>query len=144
MKTMMTALTALLLTVATSVFAGETEKKMAPKERPTVEQMARKATERMTSQLKLTDEQAEQVYGAVLERMRATAVLREQERAVKSAEAEKMKSVLSTEQFMRWTESQAPHGRHHGAHHGPQAGKKGDPKERPACDEAPKAHGGKR
>lgn len=102
----------------------------APKERPTTEQMARKATERMTLRLKLTDEQARQVYEAVLERMRATEALREQARAAKSAEAERMKSILSTEQFVRWAQSQVPHDRRRG----PQAGRK----ERPDRSEAPK------
>lgn len=143
---MMTALTALLLTVVTSAFAAETEKKTAPKERPTIEQMARKATERMTRSLKLTDEQAGLAYEAVVERMRADEALREQARAVQTAEAEKMKAILDTEQFMRWMElqAQAPHGRYHGAHHGPQAGKKGRPEGRPEHGGAPEAHGGKR
>ena len=130
MKTIMTALTALLLMTGMCAFAQGSAPTAAPKERPTTEQMARKATERMTLRLKLTDEQARQVYEAVLERMRATEALREQARAAKSAEAERMKSILSTEQFVRWAQSQVPHDRRRG----PQAGRK----ERPDRCEAPK------
>lgn len=133
---MMTALLALLLMTGTSAFAQKSASTAAPQERPTTEQMARKATERMTLRLKLTDRQAEQVYEAVLERMRATVALREQARAAKTAEAERMKSILSTEQFMRWAQSQTPRDRRHG----PQAGKK----ERPDGREAPKARREKR
>lgn len=110
MKKMLAVLTALLLMMETNVFAQKNEAPTTPKERPTTEQMARKATERMTQRLKLTDKQAEEVYEAVLERMRATEAVREQMQAAKSAEAEKMKSILSTEQFVRWAQSQAPHG----------------------------------
>lgn len=130
MKTIMKALTALLLMTGMCAFAQGSAPTAAPKERPTTEQMARKATERMTLRLKLTDEQARQVYEAVLERMRATEALREQARAAKSAEAERMKSILSTEQFVRWAQSQVPHDRRRG----PQAGRK----ERPDRCEAPK------
>jgi len=130
MRKMMTALTALFLMAGASAWAQENKSETALGERPTTEQMARKATDRMTLRLKLTDEQAEQVYEVVLERLRATEAVREQVRAAKSAEAEKMKSILSTEQFMRWAQSQVPHERRRA----PQAGKK----ERPGRAEAPK------
>ena len=131
MKKMMTAVMALLLMAGTSAFAQENKSVAPPRERPTTEQLARKATDRMTAQLKLTEKQAEQAYEATLERLQADEALREQARAAKMKEAEAMKSILSTEQFMRWAQSQTPHDRRHG----PQAGKK----ERPDGCKAPKA-----
>jgi len=104
MKTMMTALAALLLTTA-ACFAQENEQ-TAGRERPTVEQMARKTVERMTAQLNLNEKQAEQAYTAVLERLRTTEALRGQMRAAQSAEAERMKSILTTDQFVKWSQSQ--------------------------------------
>lgn len=138
MKKMMTALMALFLMAGTSALAQESKSATAPKERPTTEQLARKATERMTEQLKLTDKQAEQVYEATLQRLRANEALREQARVAKSEEAEKMKSILSTEQFVRWSQMQNRPRRGHG----PQVGKNARAKRpecRPECCEAPKA-----
>lgn len=125
---MMTAVMALLLMAGTSAFAQENKSVAPPRERPT--------TDRMTAQLKLTEKQAEQAYEATLERLQADEALREQARAAKMKEAEAMKSILSTEQFMRWAQSQTPHDRRHG----PQAGKK----ERPDGCKAPKARREKR
>ena len=126
MKKMMTAVMALLLMAGTSALAQENKSTAVPKERPTVEQMARKAAERMTAQLKLTEKQAEQAYETVLEHLRSNEALREQARAAKMKEAEAMKSILSTEQFMRWSQMQSRPGR------GPQVGKKVRAK-RPEC-----------
>ena len=97
MKKMMTAVMALLLMAGTSAFAQENKSVAPPRERPTTEQLARKATDRMTAQLKLTEKQAEQAYEAMLERLQADEALREQARAAKMKEAEAMKSILSTE-----------------------------------------------
>ena len=71
MKKMMTAVMALLLMAGTSAFAQENKSVAPPRERPTTEQLARKATDRMTAQLKLTEKQAEQAYEAMLERLQA-------------------------------------------------------------------------
>ena len=60
---MMTAVMALLLMAGTSAFAQENKSVAPPRERPTTEQLARKATDRMTAQLKLTEKQAEQRKG---------------------------------------------------------------------------------
>lgn len=57
MKKMMTAVMALLLMAGTSAFAQENKSVAPPRERPTTEQLARKATDRMTAQLKLTEKQ---------------------------------------------------------------------------------------
>ena len=116
---MMTAVMALLLMAGTSAFAQENKSVAPPRERPTTEQLARKATDRMTAQLKLTEKQAEQA------------------RAVKMKEAEAMKSILSTEQFMRWSQMQSRPGRGHAPRVGKKAHAKG-PECRPECGEAPK------
>ena len=141
MKKMMTALMALFLMAGTSALAQESKSAMAPKERPTTEQLARKATERMTEQLKLTDKQAEQVYEATLQRLRASEALREQARSAKSEEAEKMKTILSTEQFVRWSQSQVLHDR------GPRMGRVGQAKDAAHAskrDAAPRRRGDRR
>lgn len=78
---------ALLLMAGTSAFAQENKSVAPPRERPTTEQLARKATDRMTAQLKLTEKQAEQAYEATLERLQADEALREQARAAKMKEA---------------------------------------------------------
>lgn len=91
----------------------------------------------MTAQLKLTEKQAEQAYEATLERLQADEALREQARAAKMKEAEAMKSILSTEQFMRWSQMQSRPGRGHAPRVGKKAHAKG-PECRLECGEAPK------
>ena len=91
----------------------------------------------MTAQLKLTEKQAEQAYEATLERLQADEALGEQARAAKMKEAEAMKSILSTEQFMRWSQMQSRPGRGHASRVGKKAHAKG-PECRPECSEAPK------
>ena len=91
---MMTAVMALLLMAGTSAFAQENKSVAPPRERPTTEQLARKATDRMTAQLKLTEKQAEKAYEAMLERLQADEALREQARAAKMKEAEAMKFLV--------------------------------------------------
>ena len=61
-KKIFAVVTALCLMAGTSVFAQQQNKPDAPKERPTVEQMAQRMTERMQKELKLTDAQAKEVY----------------------------------------------------------------------------------
>ena len=121
MKKMMTAVMALLLMAGTSASAQENKSVAPPRERPTTEQLARKATDRMTAQLKLTEKQAEQAYEATLERLQADEALREQ----------------ATEQFMRWSQMQSRPGRGHAPRVGKKAHAKG-PECRPECGEAPK------
>ena len=72
----MTAVMALLLMAGTSAFAQENKSVAPPRERPTTEQLARKATDRMTAQLKLTEKQAEQAYEATLERLQSVSAHR--------------------------------------------------------------------
>lgn len=127
---------ALCLMVGTSAFAQQ-NKPDAPKERPTVEQMAQRMTDRMTEQLKLNDAQSKQVYAINLAKVKEMQAQREKMEAARKAEAEKMKSILTTEQFMQWSQMQRQQMRMAGQRgHGPQmmhngmdgkkSGKKGD------------------
>ena len=106
---------ALCLMAGTGAFAQEAKPAAAPKERPTVEQMAQRMTERMQKELKLTDAQAKEVYNLNFQQIKE---------AARKAEAEKMKSILTTEQFVQWSQMQAPRPGQRG--HGPQMMKKGD------------------
>lgn len=127
-KQIFAAVTALCLMATTTLFAQE-KPQPAPKTPPTAEQMAERQTQRMTEQLKLTDAQAKQVYEANLSQIKQMQAMREQMRKARMAQADKMKSILSTEQFMQWSQMQGPrpgqHGncpqmKHHkkGRHHG--------------------------
>lgn len=123
-KKIFAVVTALCLMAGTSVFAQQQNKPDAPKERPTAEQMAQRKTDRMTEQLKLTEAQAKQVYAINLAQIKEMIAQREKMEAARKAEAEKMKSILTTEQFVQWSQMQAPRPGQRG--HGPQMMKKGD------------------
>lgn len=136
-KQIFAAVSALCLMATTTLFAQEPKQQVAPKTPPTAEQMAEHKTERMTQRLKLTDAQAKKVYEANLEQIKQMQAMREQMNESRLALAEKMKSILSTEQFMQWSQMQGPrHGQSgngprmmqgkKGHHHGacPMAGKK--------------------
>ena len=123
-KKIFAAVTALCLMAGTSVFAQQQNKPDAPKERPTAEQMAQRKTDRMTEQRKLTEAQAKQVYAINLAQIKEMIAQREKMEAARKAEAEKMKSILTTEQFVQWSQMQAPRPGQRG--HGPQMMKKGD------------------
>jgi len=103
---------------------GTRQPSAAPKERPTVEQMAQRMTERMQKELKLTDAQAKEVYNLNFQQIKEMQAMREKMREARKAEAEKMKSILTTEQFVQWSQMQAPRPGQRG--HGPQMMKKGD------------------
>jgi len=103
---------------------GDPHAAAAPKERPTVEQMAQRMTERMQKELKLTDAQAKEVYNLNFQQIKEMQAMREKMREARKAEAEKMKSILTTEQFVQWSQMQAPRPGQRG--HGPQMMKKGD------------------
>ena len=123
-KKIFAAAMALCLMAGTSAFAQQQNKPEAPKERPTGEQMAQRKTDRMTEQLKLNEAQAKQVYAINLAQVREMIAQREKMEAARKAEAEKMKSILTTEQFVQWSQMQAPRPGQRG--HGPQMMKKGD------------------
>lgn len=125
-KMIFTAAMALCLLAGTNAFAQNKKPAMTPKERPTVEQMAQRMTERMTEELKLTESQAKQVYELNFQQIKEMQAMREKMRAAKKAEAEKMKSILTTEQFMQWSQMQ---GRQFGERNrGPQMMHKGGKK----------------
>lgn len=126
---------ALCLMAGTGAFAQEAKPAAAPKERPTVEQMAQRMTERMQKELKLTDAQAKEVYNLNLQQIKEMQAMREKMREARKAEAEKMKSILTTEQFMQWSQMQKQQMRMPGQRgHGPQAMHKGkDGKKQGEC-----------
>ena len=123
-KSIFAALMGLCLIAGTSVIAQTPQEAPAPKTPPTAEQIAQRQTERMTQQLNLTDAQAKQVYELNLEQIKQMQAHRDQMRAARSAEAEKMKKILSTEQFMQWARMQGPRP---GEGHGPHAMRGGKP-----------------
>lgn len=107
-KQIFAAVTALCLMATTTLFAQEAKPKEEPKTPPTAEQLAERQTERMTQRLKLTDAQAKQVYQLNLDQIKQMQALREQMNKARMARADKMKSILSTEQFMQWSQMQGP------------------------------------
>jgi protein CpxP len=113
---------ALCLMAGTGAFAQEAKPAAAPKERPTVEQMAQRMTERMQKELKLTDAQAKEVYNLNFQQIKEMQAMREKMQEARKAEAEKMKSILTTEQFVQWSQMQAPRP----GERGPQMMHKGD------------------
>lgn len=71
---------ALCLMAGTGAFAQEAKPAAAPKERPTVEQMAQRMTERMQKELKLTDAQAKEVYNLNFQQIKEMQAMREKMR----------------------------------------------------------------
>lgn len=137
-KTIFAAVAALCLMAGEAVFA-QTESApapaAAPKERPTLEQIAQRKTDRMAERLYLTDAQKKQVYEINLQQLKEMEAQREAMRKAWEARAEQMKSILSTEQFVKWAQmQQRPAPKHHRMH-GPKAGKPGCG---PACPKAGK------
>lgn len=133
-KKIFAALTALCLMAGTSVFAQK-NKPETPRERPTVEQMAQRMTERMTKELKLNEAQTKQVYDVNLQQVKEMMAMREKMQAAKKAEAEKMKAILTTEQFMQWSKIQGPKfgDRDHGSQMMHRGGRK-DADRKGSCD----------
>lgn len=156
-KQIFAAVSAFCLMATTTLFAQEAKPQDKPATPPTAEQMAENKTERMTQRLNLTDAQAKKVYEANLAQIKQMQALREQMNEARLAMADKMKSILSTEQFMQWSQMQGPrHGQpgngprmmqgKNGHHHGscPMAGKKAasckhNPAGRPCPCKAPAA-----
>lgn len=100
--------------IAGGVFAQQPAKTEMPKERPTAEQMAQKMTDKMTTELGLNETQTKQVYQTNLDNIQQMEAHRGQMKAQRNATAEKMKSVLTTEQFVKWSQMQGQQGRHKG------------------------------
>ncbi len=118
-KRIFAALAAVCLMAGTSAIAQPAQQGRVPKERPTAEQMAQRLTDRMTRELGLNEQQTKQVYDLNLARVRAMEQQRQQMQAARTAEAEKMKGILTTDQFMRWSQMEGPQfGKHRGQKHG--------------------------
>lgn len=92
----------------TSAFAqqAETPRTMA-KERPTPEQMAQRMTDRMAEKYELTDAQKRQVYDLSLQQVQSMQEHRRQMVAERKASDEKMKGILTDEQYKQWKDDQA-------------------------------------
>ena len=125
-KQIFAAAMALCLMATTTLFAQENKPQAEPRTPPTAEQLAQRQTERMTKQLNLSDAQAKQVYEVNLDQIKQMQAMREKMREARAAEADKMKSILSTEQFMQWSQMQKSQMRMQGQRgHGPQMHKGG-------------------
>lgn len=92
----------------TSAFAqqAETPRTMA-KERPTPEQMAQRMTDRMAEKYELTDAQKQQVYDLSLQQVQSMQEHRRQMVAERKVSDEKMKGILTDEQYKQWKDDQA-------------------------------------
>ena len=93
---------ALCLLAGTGAFAQDSKKAPMMKERPTAEQMAQRRTERMTEKLNLSEKQSKQLYEVNLQDIKEMQAQAEQMRAYRKAQAEKMKGILTPEQFEQW------------------------------------------
>ena len=99
---------ALCLLAGTGAFAQDSKKAPMMKERPTAEQMAQRRTERMTEKLNLSEKQSKQLYEVNLQDIKEMQAQAEQMRAYRKAQAEKMKGILTPEQFEQWKQMQGP------------------------------------
>ena len=108
----------------------------------TAEQMAQRMTDRMTKRLKLTPEQASQVYPLCLDQAKRVIKARDDRRAgvqpkknapekmkkMREQHVAKMQKILTPEQFTQWLQSPSPKDRPHHPHH---KGRKGEMKRAP-------------
>ena len=115
-KRIFAAAVALCLLAGTSAFAQDSKKVPMTKERPTAEQMAKGRTERMAEKLNLNETQSKQLYEINLQDIKDMQKQAEQMRANRKAQAEKMKGILTPEQFEQWKQMQGPR---HGMNRGP-------------------------
>lgn len=125
---------ALCLLAGTSAFAQDSNRAPKMKERPTAEQMAQRRTDRMVEKLNLNADQSKQLYELNLQEVKDMQAQHERMRAARKAQAEKMKKILTPEQYEQWQQMQ---GTRPGMKRGPQmkdgkgcAGKQGD---KPCC-----------
>ncbi len=111
---------ALGLLAGTGAFAQDRSARMNPGEQRSPEQMAQRMTQRMTDELGLDKSQADEVYELNLDQIRQMQALRERMRTTRQAEVEKMKTILSAEQFEKWSQMQGPRpgGPRHDMHRG--------------------------
>lgn len=104
---------ALCLLAGTGAFAQNQNRGRMQKQQPTAEQMAQRKTDRMKDKLNLTEQQTKEVYEFNLQEVKQMQSMREQMRAARQAEAEKMKSILTPEQYEQWKQAQGPECRQH-------------------------------
>lgn len=107
-KRIFAAAMALCLMAGTGVFAQSQNQQRMRREMPTVEQMAQRKTDRMKEKLNLTEEQTKQVYDYNLQEIKQMQSMRQQMRAARQAEAEKMKAILTPAQYEQWIEAKGP------------------------------------
>ncbi len=116
MKRIFAVAAALCLLAAPGAFAQkQNQNGRMPKERPTVEQMAQRQTARMTKELGLDETQAKKVYAINLKQAQQMEAARAQMLKDRKANAADLKSVLSDEQYEKWSQMQGPKP---GAHRG--------------------------
>lgn len=108
------------LMLVTGAFA-QGGKKHGERQPRTAEQMARHRTDRLTERLKLSDEQSKELYTFSLEQIKAREAQDADRREMRKAENEKMKSLLTPEQYAEWQKMLEEQR----ANHKPGAGPKG-------------------
>lgn len=125
----------LSLICVTGVLAQEPAAPATPPTPPTPEQIAQAKAERLTKRLNLTDEQSRKVYDVCLKNTKEQQALFKKMMDLRKDQAEKMKSILTDEQFTEWSQMQqqrpgmGPRDRKHERHHdgrmapGPRPGK---------------------
>lgn len=108
MKKYILAVATTLGLMATPLFAQQSDTPRKAEPKPSVEQIAERRTDRAVRLLELTDAQRKQIYEINLKELRECAPLIEQMQAIRANAADEMKAVLSTEQFMAWSQMQRP------------------------------------
>lgn len=107
-KRLFAALAAVCMMAGTSAFAQQAEApRTKAKQRPTPEQMAQRMTDRMAEKYELTDAQKQQVYDLSLQQVQSMQEHRRQMVAERKASDEKMKGILTDEQYKQWKDDQA-------------------------------------
>ena len=106
-KSMIAAMAACVMTLTGALAQEQTQKTQLPRQRPTPEQIAQKRTEMMTKRLDLDEAQTQKVYQVNLENAKLMAKHRVQMKAERQNEAEQMKGILTTDQFVKWSQLQA-------------------------------------
>ena len=104
---MIAAMAACVMTLTGALAQEQTQKTQLPRQRPTPEQIAQKRTEMMTKRLDLDEAQTQKVYQVNLENAKLMEKHRVQMKAERQNEAEQMKGILTTDQFVKWSQLQA-------------------------------------
>ncbi len=102
-KIIFMALVALGLGATTTASAQQPENR----QRPTDEQIAKYVTDRIAEDLCLNEAQAKEVYGLQLEQAKRASALREAMIKEREEMANKMKGILTPEQYAKWSKTQS-------------------------------------